>query len=799
MHPTECLVYRFDRVEVNAARGCLRRNGQEIHLPQKPLQVLVYLVEQHERLVTKEELMEVVWKDVAVTDDALVQCVVDIRKALGDDPRNPRFIKTVARVGYRFVGPVEVRRPEALTPIATEEITSLKVEYEEEIPDAFPLAARGQRGVPALPAPQRLPLRQGLTVAFAVFLVGALGVVVGRREGVFSSRRPRADATLPHVPGKKSVAVMYFENGSGNAELDWLRGGLADMLITDLSRSTRFTMLGRQQLQAIRERAGYRQPRSAPLEEALDIARKSRAEMLVLGSFAKLGEKMRIDAQVYDARTGQMSKAESLIVDRPEQILTQVDLLSLKLADDLGAGLAAEERQTTLAAAMTNNLEAYRYYSLGLEKAQGLHNKEAIALLKRAVALDPQFAMAHARIGYAYTVMWGFTDEAKPHLEKAFQLSSRLTEKDRLNITGWYGIANLDYPGAIRSFRELIARYPTEVEAYWRLAQLLTGEEQGEEAIEVAKRGLVIDPEEQNLYNVLGGIYSGLGRHGEAVAAEQRYVALAPQEANAHDSLGIAYQWAGQYDRAMEEYGRAIQLNPEFEIAVVHLGNVYFQMGRYREALRLYRRYLDMGPASLERSRANAYLAWVYYRKGELDRAEHSARNLPPTLDPVLVRIPLIVARERGDLPTVEFWRNQRAAKARPARGSRPTLRPSLYARGYLALKSGQGADAIADFKEALRHRPATWDIDAHEDCLADAYLELGQLDEAIAEYERVLRLNPNYPLAHYHLGQAHDQKGQGERARSEYEQFLRIWKDADPDIPEVIAARRSLGEGGES
>src|SRR5713226_6228434 len=191
MQPAGHLVYRFEGIEVDPARGCLRRNGEEIHLPQKPLQVLVYLLEQHERLVTKEELMGTAWKNIAVTDDALVQCVVDIRKALGDDPRNPRFIKTVARVGYRFVGPVEVRRPEALTPLATEEITSLKVEYEEEIPDALPLA---QRDVPALPAPQRLPLRQVLTVAFAVLLVAALGVVISWREGVFSSRWPRADA-----------------------------------------------------------------------------------------------------------------------------------------------------------------------------------------------------------------------------------------------------------------------------------------------------------------------------------------------------------------------------------------------------------------------------------------------------------------------------------------------------------------------------------------------------------------------------------------------------------------------------
>lgn len=779
--------------EVDLARGCLRKGGTEYPLRRKAFGVLVYLLEQRGRLVPKEELIEHIWKETAVTDDVLVQCIMDVRRALGDELHHPRFIKTIPRVGYRFIGPVEVRGPSGGLTLKRREATSIEIEYEEEVGDALGVADVVRAGPPALPPAPRPYRKTAAVSAASVVLIAAVAFAFGLPQRLLHHGKSLPEATLPQVPGKKSVAVMYFDNGSGSSELDWLRGGLADMIITDLSRSTRFTVLSRQQLQAVRERAGYRQPSSVPLAQALDIARKSRAELLVLGSFVKLGEKMRIDAQVYDARTGQMTKAESLIVDHPEQILTQVDLLSLKLADDLGAGPAAEEPQTTLAAAMTNNLEAYRYYSLGLEKAQGLHNKEAIALLKRAVALDPQFAMAHARIGYAYTVTWGFKDEAKPHLEKAFQLSSRLTEKDRLNITGWYGIANLDYPGAIRSFRELIARYPTEVEAYWRLAQLLVGEEQGEEAIEVAKRGLVIDPEEQNLYNVLGGIYSGLGRHGEAVAAEQRYVALAPQEANAHDSLGIAYQWAGQYDQAIDEYGRAIQLNPEFEIAVVHLGNVYFQMGRYREALRLYQTYLLKSPSDLERSRANAYLAWVYYRKGELDRAEHSARNLPPTLDPVLVRIPLIVARERGDLATVEFWRNQRAAKARPARGARPTLRPSLYARGYLGLKSGQGADAIADFKEALRHRPATWDIDAHEDCLADGYLALGRVDEAIAEYERILRLNPNYPLAHYHLGQAYDRKGRGDQARAEYERFLQVWKHADPDIPEVIAAKKRL------
>ena len=107
--------------------------------------------------------------------------------------------------------------------------------------------------------------------------------------------------------------------------------------------------------------------------------------------------------------------------------------------------------------------------------------------------------------------------------------------------------------------------------------------------------------------------------------------------------------------------------------------------------------------------------------------------------------------------------------------------------------KSGHAAEAIEKFKEALQHRAPVWNINAYEDCLANAYLELGRFDEAIAEYERILKLNPNYPLVHFHLAQAYERKGRREQARSEYEQFLQVWKDADTDLPEVIAAKKAL------
>ena len=108
-----------------------------------------------------------------------------------------------------------------------------------------------------------------------------------------------------------------------------------------------------------------------------------------------------------------------------------------------------------------------------------------------------------------------------------------------------------------------------------------------------------------------------------------------------------------------------------------------------------------------------------------------------------------------------------------------------------MALKRGQPAEAIENLREALRQRSLGWDIDSLEDCLANAYLELGRFDEAIAEYERILTVNPHYPLIHYYLAVTYDKKGEHERARAEYERFLELWNGADQDLPEVIEAKR--------
>ena len=123
-------IYRLDGIEIDTSQVCLRRNGQELHLRQKTFQVLIYLLEKRERLVTKDELITQLWQGAAVTDNTLEQCLAEIRKVLGDDSRHPRFVKTVPRAGYRFIGEVAERSREESSP-AIREGTASEAEPEE--------------------------------------------------------------------------------------------------------------------------------------------------------------------------------------------------------------------------------------------------------------------------------------------------------------------------------------------------------------------------------------------------------------------------------------------------------------------------------------------------------------------------------------------------------------------------------------------------------------------------------------------------------------------------------------------
>src|SRR4029078_6527959 len=128
--------------------------------------------------------------------------------------------------------------------------------------------------------------------------------------------------------------------------------------------------------------------------------------------------------------------------------------------------------------------------------------------------------------GYAHGVTGTHADLARPYLAKAYTMSSRLSEKDRMQVEAWNALVQFAYSSAINSFARLIRGYPTEVEAYSRLGLLLAGERRYDEALEVLPRRPAMDPDSTDLWNRLGGVYDELARPADAIAAREKYVAL---------------------------------------------------------------------------------------------------------------------------------------------------------------------------------------------------------------------------------------------------------------------------------
>lgn len=757
--------YRFDQFELDTLKGALYRDGAEIHLRHKTFQVLRFLVENADRTITKQELWDRLWPDSAVTDDALVQCVKDIRRALGDDPKEPRYVRTLPRLGYRFVAPIEIIIEPSVGPASVIE---------------FPTAPEPVPPVAVPPPPRRGTARRAIPYAAVAGVL--LAIVASAALTLRTSRR----ATLPADPAKTSVMVLYLDNESGAADIDWLRQGLADMLISGLSRSERLTLLGRQQLDVLLARAGGRRVPKIDLEQARKLATDIHAGKIVLGAFGRLGTRLRVDVQLYDTASGQLVGSERLVADRHEDLLSEIDLLSLRLAARLGT----QRLPGRLIDVMTDNLEAYRSYSLGVEQAHALNTKDAIAHFERAVQLNPRFAMAHARIGYTYGVVWGLPERAKPHLEKAFSQPDRLTPRDRLNITAWHALVSYDYPQAIKLYRQIVSAYPSDVEAYLRLGRLLEGEEQFDEAIGVLTQGLTVDAEMPELYNQLASVHNALRKFDRALHYARRYVEVSRGAENAYDTLGLTYSAMSDYPNARAQFERALAIRPDFEIARVHLANTYAREGRLAAADRELQRYIDSAPSPAERSRGWGNRAWIARQRGRLDVAERHVANIESSNGLHFERI--WIALERKDAAAIARAREE-IDREGPNRGGRLTRRFRLYTLGIMALKTGEGEKALGLLRDALKHPAPVWNIDEMETAVADALLELGRYDESIAEYSRVIGLMPNFGPAHFGLAQAYDRGGRAADALRTYRAFLTVWRAADADVPQIRHARQRV------
>jgi tetratricopeptide (TPR) repeat protein/TolB-like protein/predicted Ser/Thr protein kinase len=382
--------------------------------------------------------------------------------------------------------------------------------------------------------------------------------------------------------GRPAVAVMYFEDHTGADEIRWLSTGLPDMLLTGLAQTPGLDVVSSQRIYEILKEVGQENVEAIDKSLTAEVARRSGAGAVVVGSIYKAGEDIRIDVQLQDVETGRLLGAESV---RGADVFPLVDDLTGRIRARLELGDRPVGR--SLAEVTTDSLEAYRLYTEGWKARHNVRNRDARVLFEKAVAIDPSFAMAYFAL-WQVTGALGETTQANAYRERVMENLGRLPERQRLMVEALYAASAEDNVGkAAEKLQVLIAQYPDEERAYDHLVHIYGGSNELDRQLELLARWSQAfpGPGSGHLHNHYGYALLEKGLYADAIREFEAYARVSPEEPNPHDSLGEMYVVTGRPEKALENYARALTLDPSF--ASAHLGRTvaYGMLGRYDDAL----------------------------------------------------------------------------------------------------------------------------------------------------------------------------------------------------------------------
>ena len=504
-------VYRFDDFEVDPETWRLTRGGQEIHLKPVVLKLLIYLIANRGRLVTREELMDTVWGDTVISESALTKAAARLRKALGDDSATHRYLETVHSRGYRFVADVE------------------EIESPEQ-PELSPGKARG------------------LTVRRALF-AGAAAIVVLIILAVFWPRAPQYGG--PQEESIGSLAVLPLHNLTGDPEQEYYVDGLQDLLITELSQLPGVRITSRQSTKRYRDS-------QLP---AADIAGELGVDALIEGSLLEKGGTIEVTVQLIDGRRDAHLWAERYTRETP---------YVFNLVGDMAAAIGAEIGATTVVPGIEDPTEdgmgpidpraidAYALGSAHLDRFTRDGIGTAIEQFETAVAIEPDFAMAWARLAAAHTMqgLYGFAPP-RESLERGRAAALSAVEADEQfygghSALGWARLWTGDFEGACELFVKALRLNPSGPAAMHGEADCLMLEGRWDESIARLREILTISPFSAGHRMPLPYHLYVARRFDEAIAAAKDMQARIPH-ASIHWLFASIYWQQGLFDQALDE------------------------------------------------------------------------------------------------------------------------------------------------------------------------------------------------------------------------------------------------------
>ncbi len=377
-----------------------------------------------------------------------------------------------------------------------------------------------------------------------VYVVGAL-VAAALVAALLLRREPPAPTPLP-AAGKPSLAVLRFENLSGDPSLDWLQTGLADMLITDLSQSTELDVLSTDRLYQVLRDMKRLDERIESLEVVQDLAERGGVKTVLEGSFLKAGESIRINVRIQEAATGRILTSEKVEGVGEESLFDMVDDLSRRVRLKLDAVPSiGEELDRDLRDVTTSSVDAYREYAEGINLQERASFRDALPRFEAALKHDPGFAMAMAKLSVVQYNL-GYSEWVK-NAERTLMNVDRLTPRERYYIEGvYYMRQERTFDRAIESYRKAVELYPDHASARNNLTVLLDQFERHEESVShlqyLVDRGVRFLP----AYSSLASTYSLLGEDEKGIAILEDGIRKHPDSGNLLRVLGEIHNRLGR-------------------------------------------------------------------------------------------------------------------------------------------------------------------------------------------------------------------------------------------------------------
>ncbi len=763
------MIYRFDEFEVDDREFRLSSGGAPVQLEPKVLRLLLCLIENRNRLVRKQELLDKVWPDAAVTENALTRAIGLLRKTLNDDSHVPRFLETVPTAGYRFIANVTVV-----------EENPPSVALQETIPATATSAGRF-----------RWPRKR--IIASVLVLLIAVGAGI-----VFFARRRK-----PVLTEKATVVLADFENSTGEPVFD---STLRQSLAVEFEQPPFVTMTD-ERIQGVLRMMG--QPTGARLTPAIarEICVRTSSAIALDGSIAPIGAQYVLGLRATDCSSGKIVAQQQVQAARKEDVLGALDHIANSSRALLRKSLTTiPNHDLRIFEATTPSIEALTFYTLGRKKAYAGDTAAALLFLSRAIELDPNFGSAYTSIALVYSSREE-PERAAEAIRKSYGLRDGLNERERrVSEVNYYVLATGELERAEQPLKILKEAYPQAPQPRYNLGGIYRRLGDPQKAMEEVSEALRLEPTNPFNYENLAADYVSLNRFDEADtlykqaetrgfltdgSARSRYMlaflkgdesqmahfASSAAEKPVDEDAMLAAQadtaaWYGKLNDARDLTARAIDS--------AHRNGVQETAGAYQAELALF----EVDSGDVKQGRADAY----------------TAIKLSPTRN-VQEMVALALARA-GDTAAAEKLAAE-LAKNYPA--------DTLLQRYWLPLIHAAVALQHKDPGRAVHLLQTTTSVELSRSSMfpvylrGEAYIMLHDGKHAAAEFQKfidhrgLVRNSPWGALARLGLARAYAMQEDSTKARTAYQNFLMLWKDADPDIPILKRAHAEFVNSGVS